>query len=166
MLLAHLVPGYFAANFSQTFWNKSWVKSQKVGLWLAALGSTVAPDSDVIYNILFRGFANHSVLWTHSLLPHLGIALIGLLLPRTQRWAYWRLLLLLVAVGGISHLFLDVIVHGTPLFYPFSNLMVGWPPQQVVDGGLWGYLTHPLVLLEPLLLGLMAIHYRWQRQLT
>jgi hypothetical protein len=39
------------------------------------MGSTIAPDLDVIYNTLFRGFFNHSILWPHSLWPHLSLGL-------------------------------------------------------------------------------------------
>lgn len=159
MLLAHIVPGYFAVQASKAHWLPHWKPWQKGVLWAAAIGSTIAPDSDVIYNILWRSFANHSVLWTHSLFPYLGIAIIGLLLPRARRWALLRMVFLLVATGGLSHLVLDVIAHGTPLFYPLSMVMVGWPPQQVTDGGLWGYLTHPIFLLEPLLLTTVVLHH-------
>lgn len=163
MLLAHVVPGYFAIQVAKAHWPPHWKSWQKGLLWAAAIGSTIAPDTDVIYNILWRGFANHSVLWTHSLFPHLSVAIVGLLMPRTQRWGLLRMALLLVATGGLSHLVLDVIVHGTPLFYPLNMVMVGRPPQQVTDGGLWGYLTHPIFLLEPLLLSTVVLHQFRQR---
>jgi len=78
MLIAHLVPGYFAADHSQKTWPAEWSNNQRRWLWTAALVSTFAPDMDVIYNALFRGFINHSWLWTHSLFLHLGVGLVGI----------------------------------------------------------------------------------------
>jgi hypothetical protein len=62
----------------------------------------------------------------------------------------------LVAVGGLSHLILDVISHGTPLLYPFSLYMFGAPSARVLEGGFWAYITDPIFLAEPFLLALAA----------
>ncbi|HXV42425.1 MAG TPA: metal-dependent hydrolase [Anaerolineae bacterium] len=159
MLGAHLVPGYFAAVKSKSQWNWEWSEPQRILLWTVALGSTVIPDLDVIYNTLFRGFINHSVLWTHSLFPHLCVGLCWWLLYRTGRWPYLQTLVGLMVTGGLSHLALDVIAHGTPLFYPISLTMVGAAPVRVVEGGFWTYVTDPIFLLEPLLLTLAAVHW-------
>ncbi|MFN8493909.1 MAG: hypothetical protein U0350_40295 [Caldilineaceae bacterium] len=56
---------------------------------------------------------------------------------------------------------LDVISHGTPLLYPLSLVAFGWPPQRVVEGGLWAYLTDPIFLCEPFLLGTAVTHWIW-----
>jgi hypothetical protein len=159
MLGAHLVPGYFAAVKSQPHWSQEWSKSQRILLWTVALASTVIPDLDVIYNALFRGFINHSVLWTHSLFPYLCVGLCWWLLNRTGRWPYLQMWIGLMTIGGLSHLSLDVIVHGTPLFYPISLTMVGAAPLRVVEGGFWAYVTDPIFLLEPLLLTLATVHW-------
>ena len=159
MLVAHLVPGYFAAAKSQPQWSPKWSTNQRILLWVTALGSTVAPDLDVIYNALFRGFINHSVLWTHSLFVYLGIGLIWWLLNHVHRWSYLRTLIGLVVIGGLSHLVLDVISHGTPLLYPLSMMMFGAAPEHVVEIGFWAYVTDPIFLLEPLLLTLAAMHW-------
>jgi LexA-binding, inner membrane-associated putative hydrolase len=166
MLIAHLVPGYFAAVKSRPDWKPIWSKSQRTLLWVAALGSTVLPDVDVIYNTLFRGFINHSILWTHSLIPHLIVGLGWLILRYAGSWPFLRTLVWIVAVGGLSHLVLDVIVHGTPLLYPWSLMMVGWPPTRVVKGGLWAYLTDPIFLLEPLALALVGWHWILNQNFT
>ncbi len=166
MLLAHLVPGYFAATRSQSGWKPEWSKAQRRLLWGAALVSTFAPDFDVIYNLLLRGFFNHSLLWTHSLFPHLGVGLIWLSLRITGRWPYLQTLTGLVTIGGLSHLLLDLIVHGTPVFYPFSLWMVTTPSMRIVEGGWRGYLTDPLFLIEPLLLALAAGHWIWRHDLS
>ncbi|MCQ3977827.1 MAG: hypothetical protein DPW09_30745 [Anaerolineae bacterium] len=149
---------YFAAVKSQSRWNQEWSEPQRILIWIVALGSTVIPDLDVIYNTLFRGFINHSVLWTHSLFPYIGIGLCWWLLYRNGRWPYLQTLIGLTAIGGLSHLVLDVIAHGTPLFYPISLMMVGAAPYRVVEGGFWAYVTDPIFLLEPLLLTLAAVH--------
>lgn len=156
-----MVPGYFVAHYSRAHWPPRWNKPQRYALWSIAVASTVVPDTDVIYNILFRGFANHSVLWTHSLFPYLGVMLLWVALSAfcAERFLFLRTALGFIVLGGLSHLFLDVLVHGTPLFYPLSMMMVGWPPQQVVEGGLWGYVTHPIILLEPLLIGMALLHW-------
>ena len=159
MLIAHLVPGYFAAVKSRQSWKPKWNRSQRTLLWAVAFGSTVAPDLDVIYNALFRGFVNHSTLWTHSLIPYLGIGLIWWVLRHAKKWSLLQTLVGLIAIGGLSHLVLDVIAHGTPLLYPFSLRMFGIPPTRVVEGGIWAYLTYPIFLLEPLALALLAWHW-------
>lgn len=159
MLIAHLVPGYFAAVKSRLNWKPEWNKSRRMLLWAAALGSTFAPDVDVIYNALFRGFFNHSTLWTHSLIPHLGVGLLWWMLSYLKKWPFLQTLIGLVTVGGLSHLALDVIAHSTPLLYPFSLTMFGIPPTRVVEGGILAYLTDPIFLFEPLALTLVVWHW-------
>jgi hypothetical protein len=160
MLLAHLVPGYFAATQSQKTWQPEWTHQQRVVLWLAALVSTFVPDLDVIYNALFRGFFNHSTLWTHSIFPHLGVMLCWYMLRLSKRQAYLQTLVGLIAIGGVSHLVLDVISHGTPLLYPISMHSFGSEivPRRIIDGGVWAYITEPLFLLEPLFIALAIGH--------
>jgi hypothetical protein len=70
----------------------------------------------------------------------------------------------LAAIGGLSHLALDVISHGTPLFYPFSRSLVGTPSARVLHGGFWGYITDPIFLLEPLILSLATAHWIVKRK--
>lgn len=159
VLVAHIVPGYFAAIQSKPYWQPSWSSRQRALLWMVAVGSPVAPDLDVIYNVLFRGFSNHSTLWTHSLFVHVIPLLVWWILQRIGRWPYLQTLMWLAAIGGLSHLLLDVIAHSTPLLYPFSMTMFGIPPQRVVEGGVWAYLTDPIFLFEPCLLTLAAIHW-------
>jgi hypothetical protein len=163
MLLAHLVPGYFAAIKSQATWCPQWSQNQRIALWVAALGSTVAPDLDVIYNFLFRGFFGHTMLWTHSVFPYLGLVFVWWLVRRAGIRSYLQTMIGLIAVGGSSHLLLDVVAHSTPLLYPFSMFMFGAPSWHVFDGGVWGYLTHPIFLLEPLLVSLAVGHWIIQR---
>ncbi|MEW6352023.1 MAG: zinc dependent phospholipase C family protein [Thermodesulfobacteriota bacterium] len=158
MLIAHLVPGHFAAAWSQGYWNPQWTHRQRLGLWIAAYGSTVAPDLDVIYNCVFRGFFGHTTLWTHSLFPYLGLVLAWWVTGGSDRWRYAHTMIGLVAVGGLSHLALDVVSHSTPLFYPLSMYMVGAPSTRVLEGKLLGYLTDPILLLEPALITLAAAH--------
>jgi hypothetical protein len=159
MLIAHVVPGYFAACLSKPYWNPKWSRWQRRGLWTVAIGSTIAPDIDVIYNIVWRGFAGHSTLWTHSLLPHLAMVLAWYILRRIGRWPFLQMLVGLAAVGALSHLALDVIAHSTPLLYPISLTMFGNPPQRVLEGGLWAYLTDPIFLIEPFLVGGAVAHW-------
>ncbi len=163
MLAAHLVPGYFAAVKAQPTCKAEWGSGRRRLLWTVALGSTVAPDLDVIYNTLFRGFFNHSILWPHSLWPHLGLGLAWWVLRRAQRWPYLTSLLGVATAGGLSHLALDVLVHGTPLLYPFSIEMFDVVATRVVQGDVWAYLRSPIFLAEPLALALAALHYKRQR---
>ncbi|NIX00490.1 MAG: hypothetical protein GWN13_20010, partial [Phycisphaerae bacterium] len=159
MLVAHLVPGYFITIQSKSRWQPNWTVRQCALLRLAALGSTIAPDLDVVYNVIFHDFFNHSTLWTHSLFPYISILFIWWILRQSRRWPYLQMLAWLIALGGISHLLLDVVAHGTPLLYPLLVTMVGVPPQRVVEGGVWAYLTDPIFLFEPFLLTLAAIHW-------
>jgi hypothetical protein len=161
LLLAHLVPGYFAAVGTQPHWNAEWTRLQRRGLWAAALVSSFAPDFDVIYNTLFRGFVNHSFLWIHSIFLHGSIALAWWVAHRSKRFHYLAMLLGLIAFGGLSHLFLDVISHGTPLFYPLDMTVIGAPSTRVVLGGVRGYLTDPIFLLEPLLIATALAHWAY-----
>lgn len=166
MLIAHLVPGYFAAVQSQPRWSPNWSKFQIAGLWTAALASTVAPDTDVIYNTFFRGFVNHSTLWTHSLFIHLGIVMCWWLLRRVGHWPYLQTLVGLIAIGGLSHLMLDVLSHGTPLLYPLSLHMFGAPSPRVLEGGFWAYVTDPIFLVEPFLIAIAIAHWILSRNST
>ena len=125
MLLAHLVPGYFAAATSRSTWKSEWTDVQRILLWATALGSTVAPDLDVAYHALVRGFLNHSTLWTHSVFVYLGFGLVWFVLHTSSRWHYLRSWVGLAALGGFSHLVLDVVAHGTPSLYPAAS-MVGF----------------------------------------
>jgi len=159
MLVAHIVPGYFAAAKSQSHWKPEWSRGQRALLWATALASTVVPDLDVVYNALFRGFFNHNVLWTHSLFVYLGIGLLWWVLRYVERCSYLSTLMGLVAVGGLSHLALDIIAHGTPLLYPVSMVMIGIAPARVVEGGVWAYLTDPIFLLEPSAMTLAFVHW-------
>jgi hypothetical protein len=161
MLLAHLVPGYFAAVGTQPRWKAHWTPLQRRGLWATALISSFAPDFDVIYNALFRGFVDHSFLWTHSIFLHGSIALAWWIAHRSKRFPYLTMLLGLVALGGLSHLLLDVISHGTPLLYPLDMTVVGTPSTRVVLGGVRGYLTDPIFLLEPLLIAVALAHWAY-----
>ncbi len=154
MLIAHLVPGFLGASKSRTGWRPQWTRRERTLLWAGALVSTFAPDMDVIYNALFRGFISHSTLWTHSLFVHLAVGSIWLILKRTGRYSYLQTLAGLVALGGLSHLALDVLSHGTPLLYPLSMAVIGFPSQRIAHGGFWTYITDPIFLAEPMLLAL------------
>jgi hypothetical protein len=168
--VAHLVPGYFAGVLTQPNWNPQWGRLRRVGLWIAGLGATIVPDTDVVLNVLSGNHINHSTLWTHSLFVHLAIVLIWFLLWRKGRWPYLTMLVGLMALGGLSHLVLDIIAHGTPLLYPFSTELIGIPPSRIVKGGLWAYLSDPILLLEPTLIAFALIHWiiqhRWSPGVT
>jgi membrane-bound metal-dependent hydrolase YbcI (DUF457 family) len=165
MLVAHLVPGYFASVRSQRTWKPEWNRQQRIILWTAALFSTFAPDLDVIYNALFRGFFHHRILWTHSLFPYLAIGLGWYLLRAANRCPYMQTILALAAIGGFSHIALDVISHGTPLLYPLSMDIFGGAPTRVIEGGLWAYVTDPLFLLEPVLVAMAVGHWIYNRKM-
>jgi hypothetical protein len=159
MLAAHLVPGYFVAVASETQWQANWSSPQRTILWIVALTATFTPDLDVIYNLPFRGFFGHTTLWTHSIFAYLGVFACWLLLRSSGRWPYLQAIVGLTALGWLSHLALDVVSHGTPLFYPLSLDLIGLPSTRVLKGGLWGYLTDPIFLLEPVLVTTAAVHW-------
>jgi hypothetical protein len=159
MLVAHVVPGYFAVVQTKSRWQSDWAIQRRALLWVVALSSTVTPDLDVVYNALFHGTFNHSTLWTHSLFVHGGVLALWWVLKRIGLWPYLQMLVWLAAIGGLSHVLLDMIAHSTPMLYPFSMTMFGVPPTRVVVGGIWAYLTDPILLLEPFLLALAAAHW-------
>lgn len=70
--------------------------------------------------------ARHAA-WSHSLLAGLGL---GLLAWPTARWtlgadAPWRRVGALAALAAGSHIALDLIAGGVPLFLPVSSRIVG-----------------------------------------
>jgi len=117
MLMAHVVPAYFALAVSKPEWKPEWTENRRALLVFAAYVSAVWPDADAIYNTLFREmYFRHSILWAHCLIPHLCICLTWLVLRCYKRLPYLQILVGLIAFGGLSHLALDVIAHGTPLY--------------------------------------------------
>jgi hypothetical protein len=80
-------------------------------------------------------------------------------LRRAGRWPYGQTLAGLAAIGGLSHLALNVFVHGTPLLYPFSMEMFDVVATRVVQGDIRAYVTAPIFLCEPLALTLVALHW-------
>jgi hypothetical protein len=156
LLVAHFVPGYFAAAASQPYWNPDWSRGRRAALWAAALGSAVFPDVGYVSGMLWRPEIYN---WTHSLFVWLGVGACACLLGYTRRWQYGQWLLGLTALGGLSHLILDAIAHGLPLLYPFSSSMVGTPSVCLSGSSNLAYVTAPVFLLEPALLALAAAHW-------
>ncbi len=166
MLVAHLVPGYFTVIHSRKYWESTWNNIQRTLLWIIALGSTITPDIDVIYNIFFRGVFRHQTLWTHSIFIYMVFGGLWVMLRACQRWTYIRTIAGLMAIGGLSHLLFDLISHGTPLFYPLTMIGFEIAPQRVVHGGVLAYLTDPIFLLEPILLSVIIIHWIFSQKLS
>jgi len=166
MLFAHFVPGYFAAELSKPYWNPKWSTPRRVLLWGAALGSTALPDTDVVYNAFFNGFINRSTLWTHSIFVYgiFGALWFGMYI--THHREFLRLICGLIALGGLSHILLDVVSHGTPFLFPVSNAFVSLAPRRVMIGGFWAYITDPIFLLEPLLIGFTLAYFIWHLHAT
>ncbi len=127
-------------------------------LWSASFLGCVFPDADVIASLLFRGTFGHQVLWTHSIFGPLAVLLAGLLFTKYIRTSWIGTALNLFAAGWLSHIILDLLVHGTPLFYPLSMTGFELAPKSIVEGGLKAYLKHPLFLLEPLLIAGTFVH--------
>ena len=155
MFVAHLVPGYFEASTLESAWDMEWSPLQRNVLWAVALGSTVVPDVDVVYNLIFRGFFNHSTLYTHSLLTYLIPLFLWAICKFVFEWGYTAMLFLLVAIGGLSHVFLDAIVHNTPLLYPLTDQTFGTGPKTIGENGVSAYVTHPIILLEVVMIAVM-----------
>lgn len=163
MLIAHLVPGYFIGVNAQKNWGDSWTSTQRRILWTVAFAGTFLADTDVIVNILFHGIFNHSTLLTHSLFPVLMFTLLSAICKYILRIPYISTALSLLALSWLSHLFLDALVHKTPLLYPLSSAMIGYAPPRVYAGGFWYYLTDPIFLLEPLLIMIAIGHWLYHR---
>ncbi len=160
MLAAHLVPGYFAAVKSQPNWPIEWNRNKRIVLWTVALASTYLPDADLFYNGLLRRRLVHSIPWTDSLFVYLGIGVIWLTIRQIGRWPYAQTLVGLVTFDALSHLFLDMISHGTALLYPFSTQIIGFPwSSRVLGHGMTAYITDPIFLLEVLLITAAIAHW-------
>lgn len=164
MLIAHLVPGYWGVIYTQKDARPRLTKYQQVLLWGASFAGTVYPDLDVIINLLFRHSFQHQILWTHGIWGAVIMAAAGRLFLNHNRCTFVRSAVYLFAFGWLSHIFLDLIVHGTPLFYPFSMIGFELAPKQIVEGGAAAYLAHPLFLLEPLLISTVVIHLALTRR--
>ncbi len=159
MLFAHIVPGYFAGAIGISRRQSEWTPTQRITLWAAALGGSVAPDFGAVYNIVFHGTYDHCTLWTHSIFVYLGIGLLWFALHESRQARFLEVMVGLVAIGGLSHLVLDIVAHGTRIFYPISMATVGIPCEYLARGSGWAYVTSPLFLLEPILLTLAFIHW-------
>ena len=159
MLIAHIVPGYFAAVRSQKRRRSDWTGLKRAALWAAAISGTVFPDADVIGNLLFNRAFGHHVLWTHAIWAPVALLILCRLVLRSPRYLWANSAFNLFAVGWLSHIGLDLLVHGTPLFYPLSMIGFELAPSSIVEGGLWTYLSHPLFLLEPLMLIAAVLHW-------
>lgn len=91
--------------------------------------------------------------------PYIDLLLVRRLLRCFGLWPYLQTMLGLAALGGLSHVALDLMAHGTPLFYPLTMLGAGPPPP--TDTGItrvWNYIRRPVSLLE----GLMLAVFLWR----
>lgn len=165
LLVSDLVPGYVAVMRSHAHWKPEWSQKQRAALWISALGSTAAPDLHVMYNTVFQGFCGHTILLTYNVLHYVGLALIWWLLRRTGRVPYVRTMTGLIAAGGLSHVFLNVVAHGTSLLYSPSMHGFGSSWLRMLERGLIPYLKDPVFLLEPFLIGLAVARWLTRRDL-
>ena len=99
---------------------------KRAAAWGALLGNlpdvdiVLTPFTDSVHLLTWHRGPTHSLLTAAALVP-----LLGWLLARWHRGgpaAGWRPWALLVALGLLSHLFLDVCTtYGTPLLWPLSD---------------------------------------------
>jgi hypothetical protein len=162
MLIGHLAPVGPIAAAVERRWRPKWPRWTRRLPWVAALAGCVLPDLDVIANTLFNGVLHHLYYFPHSIFPYLPVLILGILLVHWQRTRLAGLTVLAFGIGTLSHLFLDVISHGTVLFYPLWNGLVGWTFPRFDERILVSYLHSPNFWLEPLVI--LAAVFWWFRR--
>ncbi len=157
MLIGHLAPVGPIAAAVERRWRPEWPRWTRRLPWVAALAGCVFPDLDVIANVLFNGVLHHVYYFPHSIFTYLPVLLAGILLVRWRRTRLAGWTGLAFGMGVLSHLLLDVVSHGTVLFYPLWNGLVGWTFPRTDERILISYLHSPNFWLEPLVLLAAAI---------
>jgi hypothetical protein len=157
MLIGHLAPVGPIAAAVERRWRPEWPRWTRKLPWAATLTGCVLPDLDVIANTLFNGVLHHLYYFPHSIFPYLPVLVLGILLLRRQRTRLAGLTVLAFVLGALSHLLLDVISHGTVLFYPLWNGLVGWTFPRLDEHILVSYFHSPNFWLEPLVILAAAI---------
>ena len=159
MMLGHLAPFGPIAAAAERRWQPEWPCWTRTLPWAAALASCVFPDLDIITNILFNGAWQHLYYLPHSVLPYLPVLVLGCLLTHWRRTRLAGLTVLAFGMSVLSHLLLDVVSHGTVLFYPLWSGVVGWTfPSRAGESVMMAYSHSPNVLLE---LGVLVTAGAW-----
>ena len=149
MLIGHLAPVGPIAAAVERRWRPEWPRWTQALPWAAALAGCIFPDFDVITNLLFNGVSLHLYYLPHSIWPYLPVFVLGWLLIRRRRTRMAGWTVLTFGGGVLSHLLLDAISHGTVLFYPLWNGLVGWWYPDTGEHFLVAYLHSPNFWLEP-----------------
>jgi hypothetical protein len=149
MLVGHLAPVGPIAAAVERRWDSEWPRWTRVLPWGIVLAGCVFPDCDIIANVLFNNTLHHLYYLPHSLFPYLPVLLIGWLLARHERTRLLSLTALAFWMGVFSHLLLDTVSHGTVLFYPLWDGVVGWSFLHTHGHVLHSYLHSPNFWLEP-----------------
>ena len=126
--------------------------------WASAAAGCIFPDLDVISNVLVNGLWLHLYYLPHSLLPYLPLLFLGLLFVRSSRMRLVGWTLVTFVLGVLSHLALDAVSHGTVLFYPLWNGLVGWTFPRVGGHVLQSYFQSSNFWLEP---GVLLVAAAW-----
>lgn len=164
MLIGHLAPVGPIAFAVERRWRPEWPRWTRKLPWAAALAGCVFPDFDVIVNTLFNGVLHHLYYLPHSIFPYLPVLFFGILLIRWRRTRLAGYTVLAFSLGALSHLLLDVISHGTVLFYPLWNGLVGWTFPRLDERVFVSYLHSPNFWLEPFVIFVAAIW--WLKRYT
>jgi len=152
MLVGHLAPVGPIAAAAARRWRPERPRWTRALPWAAALVGCIFPDLDIIANILLNSNFWHVYYLPHSLFLYLPVLVIGWLLTRRRRTRLAGLTVLTFGMGVLSHLLLDAISHGTVLFYPLWNGLVGWTFPDTGEPILLAYLHSPNFWLEPAVL--------------
>jgi hypothetical protein len=157
MLIGHLAPVGPIAATVEWRWDPGWPCWTRRLPWAAALVGCVFPDFDIIANVLFNAVLHHLYYLPHSIFPYVPVLILGILLTRWRRMRLIGWTALAFGMGVLSHLLLDVVSHGTVLFYPLWSGPVGWIFPRLDDRILVSYLHSPNFWLEPFVLLAAAI---------
>jgi len=149
MLIGHLAPFGPIAAAAERRWRPEWPRWTRALPWAAALTGCVFPDLDIVANILLNGNFWHVYYLPHSLFLYLPVLVVGWLLTRWRCTRLAGLTVLAFGIGVLSHLLLDAVSHGTVLFYPLWNGLVGWTFPDTGKPILLAYLHSLNFWLEP-----------------
>ena len=166
MLVGHLAPIGPIAAATVRRWDPKWPYWTRLLPWVGAATGCVFPDLDIISNVLLHGLWLHLYYLSHSMLPYLPLLLLGLMLLRFSCTRAAGLTVMAFLAGVMSHLLLDAVSHGTVLFYPLWNGMVGWTFPRTGSHVLRSYLQSPNFWLEPGVLLAAAIGWLRRRRRT
>ena len=161
MFIAHLPAGYMMARLlarRARLRGRAGVRF----LWAGAIGA-IAPDFDLAYFYLFDGRQhNHHSYVTHYPVIWIAAMLVCACWWRADRARPWAALAGVFALGGFTHMVLDIVVGDIAWLAPFSDEYFALSHVETMFKPWWlNFILHWSFALELLLVALAV--YVWRR---